>query len=247
MICNSFAQLPLVSNQNIDFSTAVFTIASGNWSNPAIWSSGTVPAAATDVVISNNHTVYIDIQGSSSGVAVDLCRNLRINQSAILRMGHNTAGFEKDLRINGSILCNGTFSAGRVQPGATGDGSLYSFNSRIFLNLSTDTTYISGSGFFNPRTLSISSSVANRNLVIDLYNMYINENFVIRSTNLVNVTITKYAYVRVKGTLGISGSTYQFSPSNTRGNLTIQGIVVTEDISLFTRNTNVGQNSSIII
>lgn len=244
---DSFAQLPLLSNQQIDFSSAVTTVASGNWSDPSIWSSGVVPTATTDVIIDNNHTVYIDIQGSSSAVAVDLCQNIKINQLGILRMGHNTTGFEKDLRINGSILCNGTFSAGRVQPGTTGDGSIYSFNSRIFLNLSSATTYISGSGFFNPRTLSISSSAANRNLIIDLYNMYINENFVIRSTNLVNVTITKYAYVRVKGVLGVSGSTFQFSPTNTSANLTIQGIVVTEDVSLFTRNTTPGQSSSIVI
>lgn len=243
----SVAQLPLLSNQQIDFSNAVTTVSSGNWSNPAIWSSGVVPNATTDVIINNNHTVYIDVQGSSSGVVVDLCRNLQVNQSAVLQMGHNTVGFEKDLRINGSILCNGTFSAGRVQPSGSGDGAIYAYNSRIFLNLNQETTYISGSGFFNPRTISISSSVANRNLIIDLYNTYINENFVIRSTNLVNVTITRYAYVRIRGTLGVSGSTYQFSPNNTRGNLTIQGIVVTNDVSLFTRNTNVGQSSSITI
>jgi hypothetical protein len=242
-----FAQLPLLSNQQIDFSNAVTTLSSGNWSNPAIWSSGVVPTATTDVIISNNHTVYIDMQGSASGVVVDLCRNLQVNQTAVLQMGHNTSGFEKDLRINGSLLCNGTFSAGRVQPTQGGDGSIYSFNSRIFMNLNQETTYISGSGFFNPRILSISSTVPNRNVIIDLYNTYIDENFVIRSTQVVNVTITKYAYVRIKGTLGVSGSTFQFSPNNTRGHLTIEGIVVTNDISLFTRNTNSGQSSSITI
>ncbi len=243
----SFGQLPLLSNHQIDFSNAVSTVASGDWSNPAIWSSGSVPTGSTDVIISNNHTVYIDLQGSSSGVQVDLCRNLQINTTAVLRMGHNTVGFEKDLRINGSILCNGTFSAGRTQPSGSGDGSIYQFNSRVFMNLSQENNYISGSGFFNPRTLSISSAVPNRNLIIDLYNTYINENFVIRSTNLVNVTIAPYAYVRLRGTLGISGSTFQFSPTNTRGNLTIQGIVVANDVSLFTRNTTPGESSSITI
>lgn len=244
---NSFAQLTLVSNQNIDFSTAVSTISSGNWSNPNIWSSGMVPSATTDVIIANNHVVYIDVQGTTSGVAVDLCRNLQVAQNAVLRMGHNTAGFEKDLKINGSILCNGTFSAGRNQPTTSGDGSIYSFNSRIFLNLTDQTTYISGSGFFNPRSLSISSNVANRNLIIDLYNTYINENFVIRSTNRVNVNITSYSYIRIKGTLGVSGSTFQFSPTTTKADLVINGIVITNDVSLFTRNTTAGDSSSIVI
>ena len=244
---NSFAQLSLISNQNIDFSNAVTTVASGNWSNPAIWSSGTVPSATTDVIIDSSHKVYINIQGSASGIQVDLCRNLQIKSTAELFMGHNVSGFEKDLKINGSILCNGTFSAGRNQPTGSGDGSIYSFNSRVFMNLTQETTFISGSGFFNPRTLSISSTVNDRNLIIDLYNTYINENFVIRSTNIVNVTVAPYAYVNIKGNLGVSGSTFQFSPSTTKANLFINGIVVTNDVSLFTRNNTPGESSSIVI
>lgn len=241
------AQLALLSDQQIDFSSAVSTIASGNWSNPAIWSSGVVPNATTDVIISNGHTVYIDVQGNTSGVIVDLCRNLQVNTTAVLNMGHNTANFAKDLRINGGILCNGTFAAGRVQPTSGGDGSIYNFNSRIFLNLTSDTTYLSGSGFFNPRVLSISSNVANRNLIIDLYNIYINEHFVVRSNEQVNVTITKYAYLRIKGTLGITGSTFQFSSPTAKSNLLINGIVVTEDVSLFSRNTTAGDRSFLTI
>ena len=141
---NAFAQLSLVSNQNIDFSTAVSTTKNGNWSDSTIWSNGQVPNAATDVIINDNHTVYIDVQGSSSGIIVDLCRNLQIKPTGILQMGHNTANFAKDLRINGSILCNGTFSSGRNQPAGSGDGSIYLYNSRIFLNLTQDQTYISG-------------------------------------------------------------------------------------------------------
>jgi hypothetical protein len=244
---NSFAQLPLVSNQNIDFSTAVTTIKSGNWSDTTVWSNGQVPNAATDIIINDGHIVYIDVQGSVSDEIVDLCRNLHIRPTAVLRMGHNTPSFAKDLRINGSILCNGTFSAGRNQPGATGDGSIYLYNSRIFLNLTQDQTFVSGSGFFNPRALSIASNSANKNLTIDLYNMIIDENFAIKSDNLVNATISHFAYMRVKGTLGLTGSTHQFSSPTAKANLIIYGIVVTNDVSLFTRNTTVGESSSITI
>ncbi|MDG2357622.1 MAG: hypothetical protein P8L21_04995, partial [Polaribacter sp.] len=52
------AQLDLVSSQQIDFSTAVSTIQSGNWTDASIWSNGQVPTANTDVIINNNHTVY---------------------------------------------------------------------------------------------------------------------------------------------------------------------------------------------
>ena len=138
----SYAQLPIVSNQNIDFTTAVSTVKSGNWSDTSVWSTGQIPTANTDVIIDDNHTVYIDIEGNTSGQIIDLCKNLQIKPSAILQMGHNTSNFAKDLRINGSILCNGTFSAGRNQPGETGDGLIYSFNSRVFLNLNDDETYI---------------------------------------------------------------------------------------------------------
>jgi len=244
---NTFAQLPLVSNQNIDFSTAVTTISSGNWSNPSIWSNGQVPNAGTDVIINNNHTVYIDVQGSVSDEIVDLCRNLQVRPTAVLRMGHNTPSFSKDLRINGSILCNGTFSAGRNQPGATGDGSIYLYNSRIYLNLTQDQTFVSGAGFFNPRALSIASNLDNKNLTIDLYNTIIDENFAIKSDKLVNATISHFAYVRIKGTLGLTGSTHQFSAPTAKANLTVHGIVVTNDLSLFTRNPTPGESSSITI
>lgn len=244
---NSFAQLPLVSNQNIDFSTAVTTIKSGNWSDTTVWSNGQVPNAATDVIISNGHTVYIDVQGSVSDEILELCRNLQVKPTAVLRMGHNTPSFSKDLRINGSILCNGTFSAGRNQPGTTGDGSIYLYNSRIYLNLTQDQTFVSGSGFFNPRSLSIASNLDNKNLTIDLYNMIIDENFAIKSDKRVNATISHFAYMRVKGTLGLTGSTHQFSSLTAKANLTIHGIVVTNDVSLFTRNTTVGESSSITI
>ena len=244
---NSYAQLALVSNQQINFSSAVTTMKNGNWSDTTVWSNGQVPNANTDVIINDNHTVYIDVQGASSGVIVDLCRNLQVKPLAILRMGHNTANFAKDLRINGSILCNGTFSSGRNQPSGSGTGLIYTLNSRIFLNLTQDNTYISGSGYFNPRSLSIASNTINKNLIIDLYNTDIDENFAVKSDNRVNVTITHFAYIRIKGILGLTGSDYQFSAPTAKSDLTIQGIVVTDDVSLFTRNTTAGQSTTLTI
>ncbi|MDQ2806741.1 MAG: G8 domain-containing protein, partial [Chloroflexota bacterium] len=48
----------------------ITSIASGNWSNPATWSSGTVPTAADDVTIANATTVTIDIAAVANSVTV---------------------------------------------------------------------------------------------------------------------------------------------------------------------------------
>ena len=244
---NTYSQLNLVSGQQIDFSNAISTLKSGNWTDASIWSNGQVPAANTDVIINNNHTIYIDQQGATSGQIIDLCRNLQIKQSAILKMGHNTPSFSKDLRINGSILCNGTFSSGRNQPNGSGDGLIYDYNSRIYLSLNQTNTYISGSGYFHPRTINITGGSSETNLIVDIYNMVLDDNFVAKSNNRVSISIERYSYVNVKKVLGLTGSTYQFSSVTAKADLTIKGILLLDDVSLFTRNTTSGESSSITI
>lgn len=245
--CKTHSQLDLVSSQQIDFSTAVRTIQSGNWTDASIWSNGQVPTANTDVIIDDNHTVYIDQQGENSNQIVDLCKNLKINQLAVLQMGHNTPSFSKDLRINGSILCNGTFSAGRNQPSGSGNGLIYDYNSRIYLSLNQTNTYISGSGYFHPRTVNIVGGSGETNLIVDIYNMVLDENFVAKSNNRVKISIERYSYVNVKKVLGLTGSTYQYSSSTAKADLSIKGVLLTDDLSLFTKNTTSGESSSITI
>ena len=48
--------------------------------------TGQIPTANTDVIIDDNHTVYIDIEGNTSGQIIDLCKNLQIKPSAILQI-----------------------------------------------------------------------------------------------------------------------------------------------------------------
>ena len=241
------AQLELISNQQIDFSNAISTIASGNWNDASIWSTNTVPTGEDDVIIENNHLVYIDKQGVSSGQIVDLCRNLQIKQTARVSIGHDTDNFAKDLRIKGSILCNGTFSAGRNQPGNSGDGSIYKYNSRIYLNISDQTTFISGAGYFHPKSLIVSSSTPDVNLVIDHYNLKVDDTFNLKSNNRINCTIETYSYLNIGGTFGFTGGTYQYSSPTAKSNVTVKGIVITDDVSLFTKNTTIGDTSSLTI
>ncbi|TLX75638.1 T9SS type A sorting domain-containing protein [Labilibacter sediminis] len=231
----------------IDFSGAVYSVKSGNWSDPTLWSGGQVPSASNDVRIMDNHSVYIDIQGSVSEERVTLCRHLKIKQTARLSMGHDTGNFAKDLVINGSIECQGTFSAGRLQPGSTGDGSLYKYNSRIYMNLQDATTYITGKGYFHPGTLNIYSASGEKDVLIDLYNLVTDENFVVKSDARVTVTTDRYSYINVKGTLGVTGSTYQWSSATAKADLHVNGLIVCNDISLFTKNTTIGEGSSISI
>lgn len=247
VINTAYAQLDLVSNQQIDFSNAVVSVSSGNWSNPSTWSNGVVPSGNTDVIIDDGHTIYIDIQGSVSNEIVDLCDNLFVKQGAVLQMGHNTPNFSKDLRINGSILCNGTFSAGRNQGEESGDGSIYDFNSRVFLSLNENTTYLSGSGYFHPRALSVSSSSENNNLIIDLYNIVIDDNLAFKSDARVNATVSYHSYIHIKKTLGLTGSVFQFSSPTAKADLTIEGVVIADDVSLFTKNSTPGEGSSLTI
>ncbi|MBK3516209.1 T9SS type A sorting domain-containing protein [Carboxylicivirga marina] len=231
----------------IDFSGAIYSVKSGNWSDPSLWSTGRVPTGSDDVRIENNHSVYIDVQGSVSGERVVLCRHLKVKQTARLSIGHNTDNFAKDLVINGSIECQGTFSAGRVQPGSSGDGSLYTYNSRIYLNLQDATTYITGKGYFHPQTLNIFSDSGEKNVMIDLYNLVTDENLVVKSDDRVTVTTYRYSYINVKGTLGLTGSTYQWSSVSGKADLQVNGLIVCKDLSLFTKNTTAGESSSITI
>jgi len=53
--------------------------------------------------------------------------------------------------------------------------------------------------------------------------------------------------VNVKKSLGLTGSTYQYSSPTAKADLTIKGILLTDDVSLFTKNTNSGESSSITI
>ncbi|WP_439182765.1 T9SS type A sorting domain-containing protein [Carboxylicivirga taeanensis] len=234
-------------NGQIDFSEAIRTIKSGNWSDPSIWSGGFMPGAQDDVVIMDTHSVYIDLQGSVSGERISLCHHLKINQSARLSMGHNTDNFAKELVIYGSIECHGTFSAGRLQPGSSGDGSLYKYNSRIYLNLQSGTTYLTGKGYFHPQTLNLFSESGEKQVVVDLYNLVTDENLVVKSNNRVTVTTDRYSYINVKGTLGLCGSTYQWSSSTAKADLQVNGIIVCNDLSLFTKNATEGEGSSITI
>jgi hypothetical protein len=65
------------------------TVASGNWSNPSVWSGGNLPSSSDKVLISSGHSVAYD---STSGVADCLgikgTLNFRTDMNTVLRVGN---------------------------------------------------------------------------------------------------------------------------------------------------------------
>ncbi|MCC7520764.1 MAG: T9SS type A sorting domain-containing protein [Flavobacteriaceae bacterium] len=86
----------------------MFSVASGNWSDPLTWSTNAVPTATDNVLISDGHTVTID-------VVAPTCLNLTIGQgvSGILTF---TSVAASTLTVNGSITvaAGGNFNAGSI-------------------------------------------------------------------------------------------------------------------------------------
>lgn len=85
------------------------TIASGNWSNPAIWQDNLVPAASNDVFINSGHTVTLDL-------AVSIDKSVNVAGGGIL----NLAGFNLTA---GYISGNGTIRSSSGTPTLTVGGS----------------------------------------------------------------------------------------------------------------------------
>ena len=234
-------------NAQIDFSKAIRSVQSGSWSDSATWSTGRVPSTGDDVEIMESHSVYIDVHGSEKGEKVNLCRHLKINEAARLSMGHDKENFDKELVIGGSIECQGTFSSGRQKPEGTGDGSLYKYNSRIYLELQGVNTYITGSGYFHPGSFIISNGSGVKNVIIDVYNIVTDEHFVVNSDDRVTLTTDRYSYIHVKGTLGITGGPYMMSSPAAKADLVVDGLIACKDLSLYTKNTVTGATSSITV
>jgi subtilisin-like proprotein convertase family protein len=76
--------------------SAIFSIASGNWNTPATWSTNTVPTATDNVVIGcpTGHTVTVNI-------ATAACNNLTILSGSNLTISNNNG-----IVINGNLTVN---------------------------------------------------------------------------------------------------------------------------------------------
>lgn len=211
--------------------------ASGMWSSPTTWVGGVVPNSSSDVVIQNNHIVTIDLNPVNNAI-IDLCKSLTVDINASLRLGYSGTDLSKQFAISGNLQCDGTISAGRNVPTSTsgGDGLIYDHNSSLILNLTNATTTISGKGYLHVKHLMIQNQTTDKKLVIDHYNVFTDEDFLIKGTKKVEVEIAKYTYINVGGTFAAAGKTYSTSPTNYITSILIKGIVFAKNVSLFTKN-----------
>ena len=100
-----------VSTEELKLKSAMATftaVQTGNWNDPATWSSTVTPSPADNVIIPGPYTVTVNSAAS--------CDNITIDAGATLKFsGTNT------LQVNGNLLNNGTISS----VGATGKILLY--------------------------------------------------------------------------------------------------------------------------
>ncbi|WP_258103411.1 T9SS type A sorting domain-containing protein [Marinoscillum sp. MHG1-6] len=212
---------------------------SGNWSSPSTWQGGAVPGSTDDVLIEGGHIVVIDM--NSAGTTLGLCNNLTVQMQAELRLGYNGSEAYNKLAISGDILCDGTISAGREVPADInlGEGLIYDQNSAIILQLSQDTTWVTGKGYLHPKSLIIENQGSDRQLIIDHYNLITDQSIIVKGQATVNLIIEKYAYINVGGTLGITGETFAGAPTGVSANLTNHGIIFASNVNLFTKNAGI--------
>jgi hypothetical protein len=201
----------------------VFTIASGNWTDGTIWSSGLAPGSFDNATISDGHTVIID------GTAI--CNALYVGQgvSGTLRFGTTATSLTTaqgvmvsiggifDAGAAGGADLSHTLNIGGSSPGAMGTGSLTvngTFDMFIGSSNGKCTVY-----FYGIPNSSISGSGA-----IDYYRVVLNKGNVTATETAIppvleitapftgsGIATTGFLYTHTAGTLKISGS---FTQSN---------------------------------
>lgn len=107
-----------------------YSIASGNWSDASIWSTGAVPLASQNVIIGcngANHTVSVNVNNAT-------CQNLTIESGSTV----NISGSSRALDINGHLTINGTLDLTGTTPAVnlagnfTSNGLFYSGSGSTF-------------------------------------------------------------------------------------------------------------------
>lgn len=78
----------------------IYTVSSGNWSDPNIWSLGRVPQDSDDVIIENGHVVIYDYDMSSF---VNGLNSLRINGNNSLTVLKASRDVNSVLKVNGYV------------------------------------------------------------------------------------------------------------------------------------------------
>ncbi|NLR91753.1 T9SS type A sorting domain-containing protein [Flammeovirga agarivorans] len=217
----------------------VSAISGGHWSDPTIWSNQKVPTKLDNVDL-KDYTVFLILPQGVDTLFV--CNNLNIDQAGNLLIGHDEEA-EKWIGINGNIHCDGTIAQGRGESSMESESFLHPYNSNLIINTNSATS-ITGKGYINPKNLVLSGTESST-LTIDHYNMVVDGDFNIINTSTQEVDFTAYTFLKVYGSLGISGGRDQKWLNKTPIVFTTEGVIVCENLDLYSKNGSI--QSSIYI
>jgi hypothetical protein len=170
IVVNGITQTPTgtaTSANAITAGSGPFTIANGEWSNPAIWACGIVPTSATSAVVIG-HNVTVSTAGNVAGdVTVNAGSSLTIQSGGQLTMGVSSAGAASGnsnrlltvngtlgltggtLNLNGGASITGSFNMSdgtlNVDPNdGTNAGSFANANGGFYIAQGTNTISVTG-------------------------------------------------------------------------------------------------------
>lgn len=197
------------------------TVASGNWSDPSLWSPIGVPVAADDVTISSGHVIQLNINS--------ICKSLTINAQGqyILAPG-------KKLTLNGQLTVNGSLdmNGGDITQMLT--NAVFSIGSAGVFTWNPSDNTSAGASLF---TQSAESLAPTSTLIIKKWYSFTTVPLgSVVTGNFGNVTIN----TRVGNTLFEWNQDNQFETHEIKGTLTIDDGWVVLDKSGKIKNTRIG-------
>ncbi len=225
-----------------------FSRQSGNWDDPATWSSvgvggaidGALPGAGNPVVIgdnANNHTVTVPVGFNNITVG-----GLQISEGSTLDLqtttGHNF-GAIPDTRVTGtgrlrisSTAASAVFPGGDFGNFLSRGGGIVEYYSTPALGAVTftlPTSYLSGATTINLTGYNnlVTSPAAGKNIILPNTNQTVYDDFTISGTGISQLNVLASSMVvTVDSNLVIQSGTLRYM----NGNNTAQGMVVSGDV-----------------
>jgi len=170
--------LLLLTIMSLSMTSQVTTIANGNWGNPAIWSSASVPGNNTDVII--NHIVIM--------TSASTARTITINNKLI-----NNANI---LSVRGGLINNGTYTdnVGTIRFRSSNTHNVT--GTIVTSNLIVDNVSTVGlNSNFVVKNLANVNGVLNSNGFLILYDDVINTGILGAMTGVINGNFTSQTYI----------------------------------------------------
>ncbi len=233
----------------------------GDWNDPATWSStgvggatdGDIPGAGNPVVIgdnTNNHTVTVPVGYNNITVG-----GLEISQGSTLDLqtttGHNF-GAIPDTRVTGTgrlrISSSGataTFPGGDFGNFLSGGGGIVEYYSTATMGATTFTlpaTYLSGAATINLTAYNnlVTAPAAGKNIVLPNINLAVHDDFTLSGSGISQLNVlASTRVVTIDSNLVIGSGTLRYmNGNNTAQSLIVSGNVVINDGAVFDVNTS---------